>query len=57
MKKILIILILIFGIIVKPLFAENEKLSVIEEVENWFRVSTGDGTGGWLPKTSVKKTE
>lgn len=36
---------------------ENEKLSVIEEVENWFRVSTGDGTGGWLPKTSVKKTE
>lgn len=57
MKKILIILILIFGIIVKPLFAEDEKLSVLEEIEGWFRVSTGNGTGGWLPKTSIKNSD
>ena len=37
--------------------SENEDLSVIDEKEGWFYVSTGNGTGGWLPKTSVKKTE
>jgi Bacterial SH3 domain len=36
---------------------ENEKLSIVEEKEDWYRVLTGEGTGGWLPKTSVKKTE
>lgn len=37
--------------------AEGENLPVIDEAEGWFYVSTGNGTGGWLPKTSVKKTE
>lgn len=37
--------------------SENENLSVIKEVEGWYQVSTGKGTGGWLPKTSVKKSE
>lgn len=37
--------------------SENEKLSVVEEKDGWYRVSTGKGTGGWLPKSSVKKTE
>lgn len=36
---------------------EGENLPVIDEIEGWFYVSTGNGTGGWLPKTSVKKTE
>ena len=36
---------------------ENEKFTVVEEIEGWYRVSTGNGTGGWLPKTSVKKTD
>ena len=36
---------------------ENEKLSVVSEQDGWYQVLTGKGTGGWLPKTSVKKTE
>ena len=36
---------------------ENEKLSVVSEQEGWYQVLTGKGTGGWLPKTSVKKTQ
>lgn len=36
---------------------ENEKLSVLEEIDGWYRVSTGNGTGGWLPKSSVKQTQ
>lgn len=37
--------------------AENEKLSVLEEIDGWYRVSTGQGAGGWLPKSSVKQTK
>lgn len=37
--------------------SEGENLSVLEEQDGWYRVSTGKGTGGWLPKTSVKKTQ
>jgi hypothetical protein len=36
---------------------ENEKLSVVKEIDGWYEVLTGKGTGGWLPKTSVKKTQ
>jgi len=36
---------------------ENEKLSVVSEKDGWYQVLTGKGTGGWLPKTSVKKTQ
>jgi hypothetical protein len=37
--------------------AENEKLSVVQEIGGWYQVLTGKGTGGWLPKSSVKKTQ
>jgi hypothetical protein len=36
---------------------ENEKLQVIEEKEDWYQVSTNNGTGGWLQKTSVKLSQ
>lgn len=36
---------------------EDEKLSVVKEIDGWYQVLTGKGTGGWLPKTSVKKTQ
>jgi hypothetical protein len=36
---------------------ENEKLQVIDEKEGWYQVSTNNGTGGWLQKTSVKSSQ
>lgn len=36
---------------------ENEKFSIISEKYGWYEVSTSKGTGGWLPKSSVKKTQ
>lgn len=36
---------------------ENETFTVISQIEGWYKVSTGNGTGGWLPQTSVKKSE
>lgn len=36
---------------------ENEKLTVIKKIDGWYQVSTGNGTGGWLPQNSVKKSE
>jgi hypothetical protein len=36
---------------------ENEKLQVINEKEDWYQVSTNNGTGGWLQKTSVKSSQ
>ncbi len=36
---------------------ENETFSVISQIEGWYQVSTQNGTGGWLPQTSVKKSE
>lgn len=37
--------------------SENEKFSVLEQIDGWYRVSTGKGTGGWLPQNSIKKSE
>jgi len=36
---------------------ENEKLNVVSTIDGWYQVSTGNGTGGWLPQSSVKKTQ
>ncbi len=36
---------------------ENEKLNVVGEIEGWYQVLTSKGAGGWLPKSSVKKTQ
>jgi len=35
---------------------ENETFTVISQIEGWYQVSTGNGTGGWLPQNSVKKS-
>ena len=37
--------------------SENEKLNVVKEIDGWYQVLTGQGAGGWLPKSSVKKTQ
>ena len=36
---------------------EDETFTVISQIEGWYQVSTKNGTGGWLPQTSVKKSE
>jgi hypothetical protein len=36
---------------------EDETFTVINQIEGWYQVSIGNGKGGWLPKTSVKKSE
>ena len=35
---------------------EDETFTVISQIEGWYQVSTGNGTGGWLPQNSVKKS-
>lgn len=35
---------------------ENETFSVISQIDGWYQVLTGNGTGGWLPQNSVKKS-
>lgn len=37
--------------------SENEKLNIIREIDGWYEVSISKGTGGWLPKSSVKKIQ
>ncbi len=37
--------------------SENETFSVISQIDGWYQVSTKNGTGGWLPQNSVKKSE
>jgi len=36
---------------------ENEKMAVIEEKADWYRVELSNGQSGWLEKTSVKDSD
>lgn len=36
---------------------ENEKFTVISQNDNWYQVTLGNGSGGWLQKSSVKSSQ
>lgn len=35
---------------------EDEELQVLSQKDGWYQVSFGQGSGGWLPQSSVKKS-
>ena len=37
--------------------AEDEKFDVIQEIQDWYKVSLQDGNSGWLHKTMIKSHE
>ncbi|MCW1949118.1 MAG: SH3 domain-containing protein, partial [Candidatus Shapirobacteria bacterium] len=36
---------------------ENEKFNVISDQGDWYQVSLGNGSGGWLKKSNVKSSQ